>query len=158
MWSAAMDVGGWLRSLGLDQYGERFRDNKIDANVLPQLTADDLKKVGVAAVGDGSRLLAAIAALAESTLSTSANGIEIRAKPALSEPSDASAERRQLIVIFCDFIGSTAMSARLDPEDMRAVIAAYQKCCSTLILGNGGRAVSSVSMARLALTRGSESR
>jgi hypothetical protein len=84
MWSAAMDVGGWLCSLGLDQYGERFRDNKIDANVLPQLTADDLKKVGVAAVGDGSRLLAAIAALAESTLSTSANGIEIRAKPALA--------------------------------------------------------------------------
>src|SRR5215831_6496934 len=64
MWSAAMDVAGWLRSLRLEQYEEKFRDNKIDADVLPQLTADDLRDIGVAAVGDRRRLLAAIAALA----------------------------------------------------------------------------------------------
>src|SRR5208337_1779828 len=64
MWSAAMDVGGWLRSLGLGQFEANFRDNKIDADVLPQLTADDLKEIGVSAVGDRRRLLAAIAALA----------------------------------------------------------------------------------------------
>ncbi len=63
MWSAAMDVGGWLRSLGLDRYEAKFRKNKIDADVLQQLTADDLKDIGVSAVGDRRRLLAAIAAL-----------------------------------------------------------------------------------------------
>ena len=62
-----MDVGGWLRGLGLDQYEENFRDNKIDADVLPQLTADDLKDIGVSAVGDRRRLLAAIAALSSPT-------------------------------------------------------------------------------------------
>ncbi len=59
-----MDVGGWLRGLGLGQYEDRFRDNRIDAEVLPQLTADDLREIGVAAVGDRRKLLAAIAALA----------------------------------------------------------------------------------------------
>ena len=54
LWSAALDVGGWLRSLGLDQYEANFRDNKIDADVLPQLTADDLKDIGVSAVGDAN--------------------------------------------------------------------------------------------------------
>ena len=63
-----MDVGEWLRDLGLGEYEEKFRDNKIDADVLPRLTADDLKDVGVSAVGDRRRLLDAIAALAEQSL------------------------------------------------------------------------------------------
>src|SRR5208337_55590 len=71
MWSAAMDVGGWLRSLGLGQYEANFRDNKIDEDVLPQLTADDLKDIGVSAVGDRRRLLAAIAVLSGPTPSAS---------------------------------------------------------------------------------------
>src|SRR5580700_5763599 len=108
MWSAAMDVGGWLRSLGLGQYEANFRDNKIDADVLPQLTADDLKDLGIAAVGDRRRLLAAIAALAEMTPSS---GAETKARPV----PEASAERRQLTVMFCDLVGSTLLSSRLDP-------------------------------------------
>jgi class 3 adenylate cyclase len=125
MWSAAMDVGGWLRSLGLDQYEANFRDNKIDADVLPQLTADDLKDIGVSAVGHRRRLLAAIASL---------GGTEPAAKPASPPPAPPSlvdvAERRQLTVMFCDLVGSTGLSARLDPEDMREIIRAYQDACS----------------------------
>ena len=67
MWGAAMDVGGWLRGLGLDQYEANFRENKIDADVLPRLTSDDLKEMGVSAVGDRRRLLDAIATLAGAT-------------------------------------------------------------------------------------------
>jgi class 3 adenylate cyclase len=125
MWSAAMDVGGWLRSLGLDQYEANFRDNKIDADVLPQLTVDDLKDIGVSAVGHRRRLLAAIASL---------GGTEPAAKPASPPPAPPSlvdvAERRQLTVMFCDLVGSTGLSARLDPEDMREIIRAYQDACS----------------------------
>src|SRR3974390_1370012 len=113
MWSAAMDVGGWLRSLGLGQYEANFRDNKIDADVLPQLTADDLKDIGVAAVGDRRRLLAAIAALTGATLSASRSRTEIAAQHTASPASEAPAERRQLTVMFCDLVGSTALSARL---------------------------------------------
>jgi hypothetical protein len=88
-----MDVGSWLRSLGLGQYEANFRDNKIDADVLPQLTADDLKDIGVSALGDRLRLLAAIAALSGRIPSVSA--------PA-SPPKLAPAERRPITVMFCD--------------------------------------------------------
>ena len=130
-----MDVGGWLRSLGLDQYEAKFRENKIYADVLPRLTADDLKDIGVSAVGDRRRLLDAIATLAGATPTDAS----LRAlQSALPKSPQLAAERRQLTVMFCDLVGSTEMSARLDPEDMRGVIAAYHKCCSTLIAGNGG--------------------
>lgn len=102
-----MDVGGWLRDLGLGQYEQAFRDNDIDAGLLPTLTADDLREIGVASLGHRKHLLAAIATLAP---------------PA----STAQAERRQLTVMFVDLVGSTALASRLDPEDMREVIRAYQ--------------------------------
>ena len=86
-------MGVWLRSLGFAQYEEKFRDNKIDADVLPQLTADDLKDIGVAAVGDRRRLLTATAALTGATLSASGTGAEIAAQPAASPAPEASAER-----------------------------------------------------------------
>jgi class 3 adenylate cyclase/tetratricopeptide (TPR) repeat protein len=130
-----MDVGGWLRGLGLGQYEAAFRDNKIDADLLPRLTGDDLKDIGVSALGDRLRLLDAIAALAD------ANPTDLPAsppKPAPPKGTEVSAERRQLTVMFCDLVGSTAMSARLDPEDMREIIAAYHKCCASLIERGGG--------------------
>ena len=126
MWGAAMDVGGLLRNLGLGKYEAAFRDNGIDEQVLRHVTAEDLKEIGVATVGDRRKLLAAIAELA-------APPPTVR-----SAPAEVSAERRQLTVMFCDLVGSTAMSAQLDPEDMRGVIAAYHKCCSTLISRNEG--------------------
>src|ERR1700723_931758 len=110
-----MDIGGWLRGLGLGQYEAAFRENKIDGEVLPQLTAEDLKDIGVAIVGDRRKMLTAIAQLSASSVAPA----PIATPPAAPEPSQAPAERRQLTVMFCDLVGSTALSARLDPEDLR---------------------------------------
>ena len=111
-----MNVGVWLRELGLAQYEAAFRDNDVDEVVLPKLTVDDLKDLGVTSVGNRRKILLAIEAL--------------NAPSAL--PVDA-ADRRQLTVVFCDLVGSTALSARLDPEDMRQVIHAYQDACSGVL-------------------------
>jgi class 3 adenylate cyclase len=116
-----MDIGDWLRELGLEQYEPAFRTNEIDARVLPSLTAEDLKDLGVTLVGHRRRLLDAIAAL----------GTEAPASP--DAPSPAPAERRQLTVMFCDLVGSTELSARLDPEDLREVIAAYHRAVAEIV-------------------------
>ena len=92
-----MDVGVWLRSLGLEQYEQSFRDNKIDADVLPRLTADDLRDIGVSAVGDRRRLVAAIAALAGAAPSA-----DVPVPPASPKGRQVSAERRPITVLFCD--------------------------------------------------------
>ena len=123
-----MDVADWLRKLGLEQYEPAFRANEIDAKVLPSLTAEDLKDLGVSLVGHRRRLLDAIAALG-----TTAPTV---ASP--NAPTSASAERRQLTVMFCDLVGSTALSARLDPEDLREVIAAYHRAVADVVRGLDG--------------------
>jgi class 3 adenylate cyclase/predicted ATPase len=130
-----MDVGGWLRGLGLEQYEAAFRENRIDDTVLPRLTAEDLKDLGVGFVGDRRKLLDAIAALR-----TEASGI-----PPLSDtpqPTDKAAqdtaERRQVTVMFSDLVGSTALSARLDPEDLREIISSYQMCVAETVRRFGG--------------------
>ncbi len=127
-----MDVGDWLRSLGLSQYEVAFRENGIDSDVLVDLSDADLEKLGVLPLGHRKRLLRAIAGLrapdAGSSPSSAVN----------SRPAADAAERRQLTVMFCDLVGSTGLAARLDPEDMRGIIAAYHKCCATLISGQGG--------------------
>ena len=118
-----MDVGEWLRGLGFGQYEALFRENDIDAEVLSELTESDLSQLRVS-FGHRKRLLKAIASLANAE--TVAEG----ASPAFTASSTDAAERRQLTVMFCDLVGSTAMSARLDPEDMHEVIRAYQEACS----------------------------
>ncbi len=128
-----MDLRDWLRDLGLEQYEALFNKNGIDAEVLPYLTNADLEELGVL-LGHRKRLLKAIAGLKIAAGQPLA--FHAAAKPE-SKPHDA-AERRQLTIMFCDLVGSTAMSTRLDPEDMRGVIAAYHKCCATLIADNGG--------------------
>jgi class 3 adenylate cyclase len=138
MWSVAMNVGQWLRGLSLGHYEGKFRDNKIDADVLPQLTGDDLKDIGVTAVGDRRRLLAAIAALSPAKPAEHVVDKEVRSATASRSVRDASAERRQLTVMFCDLVGSTALSARLDPEDMRTVIASYHKAVAGAVQGVDG--------------------
>src|SRR4029077_2510516 len=123
MWSAAMDVGEGLRGLGLGEYEEKFRDNKIDATVLPQLTTDDLKDIGVSAVGDRRKLLAAIAALSAAAPSTDAPAPS--PKPSRLKSSQHEAERRPITVMFCDLVGSTSLAAKLDAEDWRNLVNAY---------------------------------
>src|ERR1700758_4864495 len=113
-----MEISAWLRSLGLEQYAAAFRDNEIDADVLPGLTGEDLKDLGVTVVGHRRKLLIAAAALRGGVPSPAAPDKPAEAHAA-AEPQ---AERRQLTVMFCDLVGSTALSARLDPEDMREVI------------------------------------
>src|SRR6516162_718170 len=110
-----MDISAWLSGLGLERYEQVFRENRIEADVLPRLTVEDLKDLGVTLVGDRRRLLDAIAAL----------GAEVPAATVTATPERAEAERRQLTVVFCDLVGSTPLSARLDPEDLRGIIGAY---------------------------------
>ena len=136
MWGATMDVGEWLRGLGLDQYEAKFRDNKIDAEVLPQLTADDLKEIGVVAVGDRRKLLAAISAMGEAT--SSLNLTASQAKSASAKVRKTSAERRTVTVMFCDLVGSTGLAARLDAEDWRDLVSAYLDQASATVMGFGG--------------------
>ena len=114
-----MDVREWLRDLGLERYEAAFRENEIDEKVLPSLTAEDLKELGVKALGHRRVLLDAIAALrAEKT----ANAPSPAAPSTLPKPAHDTAERRQVTVMFSDLVGSTALSARMDPEDLREVI------------------------------------
>jgi class 3 adenylate cyclase/predicted ATPase len=132
-----MDVVAWLRGLGLEQYAPAFRDNDVDGEVLPELTADDLISIGVTSVGHRRKLLAAIAALrAEPTRDLAQPAVSARSTPV--SPLTSDAERRQLTVMFCDLVGSTALSARLDPEDLREVYGAYHRCCDDLITEAGG--------------------
>ena len=131
-----MDVAVWLRSLGLEQYEAAFRENAINEKVLPRLTAEDLKDLGVTIVGHRRVLLDAIADLGSAKDSEQAPS-EFFAT--VSPPSkDAAAERRQVTVMFSDLVGSTALSARMDPEDLREVISAYQKCVAETVGRFGG--------------------
>src|ERR1700746_2106011 len=121
-----MDIADWLRRLGLEQYEPAFRTNEIDERVLPSLTAEDRRDLGITLVGHRRRLLDAIAALGTT------------APPAANAPTSASAERRQLTVMFCDLVGSTALSTRLDPEDLREVIGAYHRAVAEIVAGFDG--------------------
>src|SRR5664280_992565 len=132
-----MDVGAWLRGLGLGEYETAFRENKIDGDVLPNLTADDLKELGITVVGHRRKLLTAIATLDRSL---PAPDITTTAPPPprRDQHDQDTAERRQLTIMFCDLVGSTALSAGLDPEDMREILGAYHRCCAEQITKAGG--------------------
>ena len=126
----AIDVADWLRGLGLEQYAKAFRDSDIDESVLGHLTADDLIGVGVASIGHRRKLLAAIAALnSEATASSPAPAGKAGAK---------AAERRQLTVMFCDIVGSTALAGSLDPEDFGRILGAFQMVCTESVQRFGG--------------------
>ena len=134
-----MDVGTWLRDLGLGQYEQAFRENDIDGEVLADLTADDLSGLGVVSIGHRRKLLAAIAALRAGSppapvLSHAGIGRDLRRQPCRFR----EAERRQLTVMFVDLVGSTALAARLDPEDMREVIGTYHRCVAETVGRFGG--------------------
>ena len=130
-----MDVVVWLRSLGLGKYEAAFRENEIDETVLPGLTAEDLKDLGVGIVGHRRKILDAIAALrAEDGTKTPSATVA----PKTDTIPEDRAERRQVTVMFSDLVGSTALSARMDPEDLREVISAYQKCVADTVGRFGG--------------------
>ena len=120
-----MDVVVWLRGLGLGKDEAAFRENEIDETVLPSLTHENLKELGVTALGHRLKLLDAIAALRADT-GTKVPSADATTS-ALSVSSEDRAERRHVTVMFADLVGSTALSAQMDPEDLREVISAYQK-------------------------------
>ena len=124
-------IADWLEKLNLGQYAQRFAENDIDVSVLRHLTDADLEKIGVS-LGHRRKILAAIAELP---------GVS----PSKHEPADGvepkpqeTAERRQVTVMFSDLVGSTALSARMDPEDLREVISAYQRCVAETVGRFGG--------------------
>ncbi|HYZ33461.1 MAG TPA: AAA family ATPase [Crenalkalicoccus sp.] len=133
-----MEIMAWLEGLGLGQYARAFAENGVDAQVLPNLTAEDLKEIGVGAVGHRRKLLDAIATLrtvgASASQAVGASG----AAPATAPAQAHEAERRQLTVLFADLVGSTALSGRLDPEEMREVIRAYQDVAAGAVVRFGG--------------------
>ena len=128
-------IADWLKALGMSEYAERFAENRIDLSVLPDLTDQDLEKLGVL-LGDRRKMLRAIAKLEV----VENSGPVVAVAPAASaapRPTD-TAERRQVTVMFSDLVGSTALSARMDPEDLREVISAYQKCVAETVRRFGG--------------------
>ena len=121
-----MDVSTWLRDLGLENYARAFQAHDIDADVLPRLTADDLTALGITSVGHRRKLLDAIAALDQGRAPAAT-------EPIAAAPRPLEAERRQLTVLFCDLVGSTKLAARLDPEDLRGIMGAYQRSAASVV-------------------------
>ena len=136
------ELADWLEKLGMSEYAERFAEDRIDFSVLPDLSDQDLKDLGIV-LGDRRKILRAIGELggtpAKAKQSTTPPVIaSSEASPPLAATTEASAERRQVTVMFSDLVGSTALSARMDPEDLREVISAYQKCVAKTVQRFGG--------------------
>ena len=123
-----MNVAKWLRDLGPEHYAPAFRDNDIDGKVLRRLTGDDLRDLGVTSIGHRRRLLDAIA-----TLGDRHRAIEASPAPSQAPLAASEVERRQLTVMFCDLVGSTALSRRFDPEDLRELIGVYHRCVADTV-------------------------
>jgi class 3 adenylate cyclase len=131
-----VDVGEWLRNLGLGQYEVAFRENEIDGEVLTKLTAEDLRELGVVATGHRRKLLAAIGDLGQPP--TAAADAPKAAEPRPPKALEASAERRYLTVMFCDLVGSTRIAAGLDAEEWRDLVNAYLDAASAAVTEMGG--------------------
>jgi class 3 adenylate cyclase/predicted ATPase len=129
------EIAGWLDKLGMSEYAQRFAENRIDFSVLSDLTDQDLEKMGVV-LGDRRKILRAIASISDSGKAAHKTAASAEAASAV-EPRHA-AERRQVTVMFSDLVGSTALSASMDPEDLREVISAYQKCVAETVQRFGG--------------------
>src|SRR5262249_22948445 len=128
--AAMQQTAHWLQKLGLGQYAQSFAENDIDFAVLIDLTDQDLEKIGVSSLGHRRKLLRAIAELKDVPEPSSGAAAPVA-------PRDI-AERREVTVMFSDLVGSTALSARMDPEDLREVISAYQKCVADSVQRFGG--------------------
>jgi class 3 adenylate cyclase len=126
------DLAQWLEKLGMSEYAERFAENKIDVSVLRHLTDQDLKDIGVA-LGHRRKILAAIAERSAASASVPAPASQSPAASTAPSTPETAAERRQVTVMFSDLVGSTALSARMDPEDLREIISAYQKCVAETV-------------------------
>jgi predicted ATPase/class 3 adenylate cyclase len=135
------DIASWLKTLRLEQYAACFAENDINFAILSDLNDQDLKEIGVSSLGHRRQLLRAIAErkqAAKSASNTVSPTVVLPHEPATTAPRVDAAERRQLTVMFCDLVGSTGLSTRLDPEDLRSIITAYHHCCTEIVQRNGG--------------------
>src|SRR5690349_1475488 len=135
-----MDVAEWLRTLGLDQYEAAFRANDVDAEVLPTLTGEELKDIGVSSIRHRRRLLEAIVKLqnASAPLQTAKPSDDHPASIPAGDVVSQGGERRQITVLFCDIVGSTPLSTRLDPEELREILTTYQAIVAAAVAGKQG--------------------
>src|ERR1700733_13980796 len=149
-------IADWLESLGMSEYAQRFADNAIDLSVLPDLTDQDLEKIGVL-LGHRRKILKAIAALYSSTpaQSDAAKAIELSTAPSTRplpiDASGATGERRYLTVMFCDLVGSTGISAKLDAEEWRDLVGSYLGAASAAVTEMGGHVAKKLGDGILAL-------
>jgi len=125
-----VNIADWLEGLGLGQYATAFAENEIDREILPSLTSDDLREIGVVAIGHRRRLLDAIAALDTAPPPPPAEATTVAAP--------TTAERRQLTVMFCDLVGSTPLATRFDPEDLREIVGAYHHVVTETVARSAG--------------------
>jgi class 3 adenylate cyclase len=128
-----MDVAAWLRGLGLDQYAQLFSDNDIDGEILCGMTAEDLNELGISSFGHRRRLLNAITALGGESPTRDVAHSATSATSAPTSPPRIDAERRQLTVMFCDLVGSTPLSVRYDPEDLREIVGTYHRAVTDTV-------------------------
>ena len=137
-----MDIAAWLLNLGLERYEPAFRENEIDAEVLPRLTAEDLTSLGVTAIGHRRKLLDAIAALRDgdpAPASASAGRRSSGAACGRSRPALPEGERRQVAVLFADLAGYTALSQELDAEEVHALLGRFFERADGIVEDHGGR-------------------
>ena len=139
---ATTDVGVWLRGIGLGEYEAAFRENNIDATVLPNLTAEDIKDLGIGTVGHRRKLLDATALL---RAGADAQAPRLSSTPASTAPiatastTEAAGERRHVTVMFCDLVDSTGIAARLDAEEWRDLVGSYLDAASAAVTEMGGK-------------------
>jgi class 3 adenylate cyclase len=133
-----MDVGGWLRGLGLGQFEATFRESEIDFDVLPELTEPDLEKLGVP-LGHRKRLLKAIASLGATAALGPAPAQSPTAQAVAPPTPETAGERRHLTVMFCDLVDSTGIAARLDAEEWRDLVGAYLDAATAAVTEIGGK-------------------
>ena len=150
-------IADWLESLGMSEYAQRFAENDIDCTILSDLTDQDLKDIGVASLGHRRKLLRAIATFGDPPVASSATSLEAASSPAPVAPSvapqsqDSAGERRYLTVMFCDLVGSTAISAQLDVEEWRDLVGAYLDAASAAVTEMGGHVAKKLGDGILAL-------
>lgn len=130
------DIGKWLEELKLGQYATAFAENDVDEDLLFELSDDDLVKLGITSLGHRKRLFKGIEAL--KPLDEADDRPPAGEPPVASRQAAAEAERRQLTVMFCDLVGSTELSGRLDPEDLREVLQRYQDAVTSAVVRYGG--------------------
>ena len=145
-----MDLGGWLRSLGLGRYEAAFRENAIDLSILPELTDQDLEKIGVL-LGHRRKILRAISELNSTAASAPAAKLTPIVAPPITTVVEAAAERRPITVMFCDLVGSTSLASRLDAEDWRNMVNAYLEEASIAVTGLGGHVLKKLGDGLMAL-------